>query len=548
MLTRVWNKSERSALRVLAALWTLSVLLFYTWWFNPGHVGTFIGFSVTTAVISWGFAMSAYCLYLVYHMRRVRQDFPTPLTARIAMIVTKAPSEPLSVVQKTLLGALAQNPPHDTWVADEDPTTEAVRWYDTHGIKLSSRKNAPLYHNETWPRRKKCKEGNLAYFYDNFGYEQYDIVVQLDADHVPEVGYLEEIVKPFSNPAIGYVAAPSVCDNNAAESWASRARLQAEAIFHGPIQSGTSTTFTPICIGSHYAIRTQALRAIGGIGPELAEDYSTSLLMQVHGWQGAWAYTAEAHGDGPNTFADLMIQDFQWAKSLMVLLLTVFPKVWHKLSLRNKFFFLFTQLWYTASTLVWLATFLLPIMALITGRAPVNVPFVEFVLYASTPYILMLFQYNFVRARKHMRPRNASFFSWENGLFELARWPWVGLALLSGIWKVLRKNTKPYKVTPKDKQTVSTLPLKIILPYISLSIVSATAILFRQDHGTLYGYAWFSFVNAASYAFLTLCVIVLHMKEAAKKTSGSDHLRAHSLHIAAASSLILFLAADLLYK
>ena len=146
-----------------------------------------------------------------------------------------------------------------------------------------------------------------------------------------------------------------------------------------------------------------------------------------------------------------------------------------------------------------------------------------------------------------MRPHNASFFSWENGLFELARWPWVGLALLSGVYKALNKNTQPYKVTPKDKQAVSTLPLKIILPYMGLSIVSATALLFRQDHGTLYGYAWFSFINAASYALLTLCVIALHIREASKKTTGADYLRAHSLHIAATFSLVLFLAADLLY-
>ena len=33
-----------------------------------------------------------------------------------------------------------------------------------------------------------------------------------------------------------------------------------------------------MCIGSHYAVRTRALREIGGLGPELAEDFSTSFL------------------------------------------------------------------------------------------------------------------------------------------------------------------------------------------------------------------------------------------------------------------------------
>ena len=32
-------------------------------------------------------------------------------------------------------------------------------------------------------------------------------------------------MRPFADPAVGYVAAPSICDANAAESWAARARL-----------------------------------------------------------------------------------------------------------------------------------------------------------------------------------------------------------------------------------------------------------------------------------------------------------------------------------
>jgi hypothetical protein len=372
-----------------------------------------------------------------------------------------------------------------------------------------------------------------------------------ESDTTEEINSIESkliLEKESNNPKIGYVAAPSVCDNNADKSWASRARLQAEAIFHGPIQSGASKKFAPICIGSHYAVRTKALHDIGGIGPELAEDYSTSLLMQVHGWQGAWAHTAEAHGDGPNTFADLMVQDFQWAKSMMILFLTLFPKVWHTLSTRNKIFFTFTQLWYTASTLVWLTAFTLPLLALLTGKAPVHVPFSEFLLYAAPPYLISMLLYNFIRRRKHMRPHNASFFSWENGLFELARWPWVGLALVSAVISVVRRKYKPSRVTPKGQAGAGPLPLITIVPYILLSALSALVYIFRQDNGTLYGYAWFALINSAAYALLTVCVVLLHIKEAARKSEGVNYIEAHGLHIAATSSLLLFVAAGLLYK
>src|SRR5207302_7930091 len=131
------------------------------------------------------------------------------------------------------------------------------------------------YHNPSWPRRAKCKEGNLAFFYEVLdGYGRYDFVVQLDADHVPDHTYLTEMVRPFINPAVGYVAAPSVCDANADVSWAARARLYAEAAWHGSVQAGSNDGYAPQCIGSHYAVRSTALRSIGGLGPELAEDFS----------------------------------------------------------------------------------------------------------------------------------------------------------------------------------------------------------------------------------------------------------------------------------
>ncbi|NBT74301.1 MAG: hypothetical protein EBT14_09015, partial [Betaproteobacteria bacterium] len=130
------------------------------------------------------------------------------------------------------------------------------------GVKVSTRREHPGYHNNTWPRRRRCKEGNLAYFYDHYGYEQYDVVVQLDADHRPEPGYLRAMVHPFADPHVGYVSAPSICDRNEATSWVARGRLYAESVLHGPLQLGLNAGFAPLCIGSHYAVRTAALAGI----------------------------------------------------------------------------------------------------------------------------------------------------------------------------------------------------------------------------------------------------------------------------------------------
>lgn len=154
------------------------------------------------------------------------------------MIVTKTPSEPFEILQQTLRAMLAQDYPHDTWLADEDPSAATLDWCAQNGVMVSSRKGIPAYHQKTWPRRARCKEGNLAYFYENSGYENYDLVSQLDFDHVPQPGYLQEIIRPFADAAVGYVSAPSICAANAAASGAARTWLQTEAAFHGLFQTG----------------------------------------------------------------------------------------------------------------------------------------------------------------------------------------------------------------------------------------------------------------------------------------------------------------------
>jgi cellulose synthase/poly-beta-1,6-N-acetylglucosamine synthase-like glycosyltransferase len=303
------------------ALWFAALVYFWTWWLRPEHHFSAFGTVFATWVLAWVTLIPAYFLMVFACAVRPSGPLRLPTGSRVAMVVTKAPSEPFSVVAETLLAMLAQNVPHDTWLADEDPSFETLQWCRRYGVSVSTRKGRADYHRTTWPRRTRCKEGNLAFFYDHYGYERYDFVVQLDADHVPEPGYLREMLRPFADPGVGYVSAPSICDRNAAESWSARGRLHAEANFHGSLQAGYSGAFAPMCIGSHYAVRTAALKEIGGLGPELAEDHSTTLMMNAYDWRGVHALDAIAHGDGPRTFADLATQEFQWSRSVVMILL-----------------------------------------------------------------------------------------------------------------------------------------------------------------------------------------------------------------------------------
>ena len=123
-----------------------------------------------------------------------------------------------------------------------------------------------------------------------------------------------------------------------------------------------------------------ALKEIGGLGPELAEDHSTTLMMSAHGWRGVHALNAIAHGRGPQTFGDLVTQEFQWSRSLCTILLKYTPLYFGKLPLRLKLQFGFCQLWYPLFSLLMLVMYLLPLAALLLDSNMVAVNYPDFFL------------------------------------------------------------------------------------------------------------------------------------------------------------------------
>ncbi len=497
----------------LVSLWLLALAWFMWWWFLPSHIVSIWGIVVTSVVLFWELVLPGYFFYFVGRMRKANPKLELP-QLRLAMVVTKAPGEPFAVVQKTLLACIVQTPAHDIWLADEEPTEEVYAWCKTNNVRISTRKGLAEYHRLSWPRRTKCKEGNLAYFYDKYGYELYDIVVQLDADHVPDIGYLEAMIRPFINPKVGYVSAPSICDSNGNLSWVARGRLYAEAIMHGPLQAGHTNLFYPLCIGSHYAVRTKALKEIGGLGPELAEDHSTTLTFASRGWQGVHALDAIAHGDGPLTFSDAMIQEFQWSRSLAVLLLTLTPKVFGKLSLRGKIQFLFAQLWYPLFAITMFIGVCLPIVAIILGQSLVNVSYLSYLVYSLPLHILVLLIILLLRLGGWLRPYNAPIISWEAILFQVSRWPWALYGTISAIHLVWSGKNIVFKVTPKGVGEDNTyVSAKFLVPYVLIVGVYLSVLTFLSPVKMVAGYYFFGILGVVSYTIVVFIIPWLHSRE-----------------------------------
>ncbi|WP_229378104.1 glycosyltransferase family 2 protein [Streptomyces sp. VRA16 Mangrove soil] len=510
-------RPDRAALLAVAAGWAVSLVWFWAWWLRPEHRASWAGLLVNSALLLYLTCLPAYFFVTALRLRRVDPALPVP-SLRVAFVVTRAPSEPWPAVCRTLQAMLTQDFPHryDVWLCDEAPTRYVVDWCRAHRVRLSSRQGLGAYHRPVWPRRTRCKEGNLAYFYDHWGYAEYAVVAQLDCDHVPGPGYLAEMVRPFADPAVGYVAAPSVCDANGTWSWSARGRLYREAVWHGAVQLGHSDGLAPMCIGSHYAVRTRALRDIGGLGPELAEDFSTTYLLNSAGWQGAFAIDAEAHGDGPLTFADMVTQEYQWSRSLTTMLLGLLPRHLGRLPMVLRLRFAYALAYYPLLALMIVAGLVLPPVAVVTGLPWMNVDYGAFLLHFWSLPVWLLITLWLLRHRGLLRPRNAPLLSWEVWLFALARWPFVLAGLVGALRQRVRPRQVTFKITPKDAAGPRPLPARLTVPFALLGGALAAVAVAGELTSPSVGYVFLCLVSGATYTVVAFALPLLHVHEAAR--------------------------------
>ncbi|MHA7210451.1 glycosyltransferase family 2 protein [Arthrobacter sp. MDT1-65] len=525
----VLSPGPRAVVAALTLGWCIAFIAFWTWWLQPQHNVGWPGLLLNSALLFYLTYMPSYFLVVVNRLRRIDPALPVP-DLRTAFVVTKAPSEPWPLARKTLLAMLAQKFPHpyDVWLCDENPGPEVKQWCAQHGVRISTRHEVAEYHRTQWPRRTRCKEGNLAYFYDLHGYLAYDVVAQLDCDHVPSPTYLAEMIRPFTDPAVGYVAAPSICDTNAANSWSARGRLYREATFHGPVQLGHSDGLAPSCIGSHYAVRTTALQSIGGIGPELAEDFSTSFLLTSAGWKSTFAHTAEAHGEGPHNLSAMVTQEFQWSRSLVMLLIDTVPQHLRRFAWPLRLRFLFALSYYPLLTLTTAAGLIMMMIAAVTGVPWVNVDYVEFLIRWLTMSLLTLAIAALIRSQGLLRPATAPLISWESWLYAFVRWPFIAWGVFAAVMQKFRPSSLSFLVTPKTTGGLEPLPVRLVLPYAGISAAMAIAALIGETTTAAFGYVFLCILGAVSYGIVTMTLPLLHALESARNAGTAFRTSLHS--------------------
>ena len=514
----VFKVQEKVLFGVICLIWVVTFFQFFNIWFleHPENLSNWIFYFLSFPVL-WLLFLWAYILLMaILQTENLNNNVAV---GRIAMITTKTPGEPIGLLQGTLRSLLSQDygGVYDVWLADEDPKDEMVSWCLKHNVKISTRKGNSNYYNSVYPRKGYAKEGNLAYFYDHYGYKDYDFVMQFDSDHAPDKNYLREIMREFHDESVGYVAAPSLTDANLEASWTVGARCDWESATHGIAQRGSRDIFQPVSFGSHYAIRTVALQSVGGIGPELAEDHTTSLFMQAAGWRGGFAGNATCHGFGAVGIAETMYQEYQWVVSMVRVFLIWMPKVLLKLRFLTALQFLFWQLWYPLISLMTLISLIVPIIIVEFNLKNIEISSQGF----YSTYLLLNFigvvALLYLRSLGHLRPQNAWQFNYKTVLLQIMQIPWIIYGAFVGLISVIfRIVPKKLKVTDKGNQNIRPLALVWLLPHIGISGVCSLVILTKPNLLSINSIGWFIIFNACLYCLVSIFSVILTIYENSK--------------------------------
>jgi hypothetical protein len=260
---------------------------------------------------------------LMFFAARARD--PIPMAAqpglRVAVLTTIVPGkEPIELVMATLraMRRIRHDGILDVWLLDEGDDPEVRRRCQRLGVRHFSRNGRPEWNRPDGPFKARTKHGNHNAWRSSHENE-YDVIAQMDPDHVPYPNFLERTLGYFADPDTAFVVAPQVYAN-LTESFVARGAAELAYLFHGVIQRGGNGHGAPLLIGTNHLYRPAAFRQINGYQDSIIEDHLTAMVIfgavnsaTGNTWRGVYTPDVIAVGEGPATYSDFFSQQKRWA-------------------------------------------------------------------------------------------------------------------------------------------------------------------------------------------------------------------------------------------
>ncbi len=242
-------------------------------------------------------------------------------------------NEDAKLLEVTLLACQNIRYPRDRiniYLLDDGGTLQKRQDADPAKAEAAQRRHIELknlcqrlgVHYLTRERNEHAKAGNLnAALKKTSG----ELVLFLDADHVPTVDILENLAGPFlRNSRLFLVQSPHFFLNPdpVEKNIETGDRFPGEyEMFYTHGQRGLDFWNASFFCGSAALFRRRYLEEVGGIaGDTITEDAETALTLHARGYDSAYIHRPMVAGLQPETFASFIIQRVRWCQGMLQML------------------------------------------------------------------------------------------------------------------------------------------------------------------------------------------------------------------------------------
>ena len=208
--------------------------------------------------------------------------------------------EPVEVVMATLAGCRALTYPHTTYLLDDGRRPEMEEIAELAGARYLTR-----------PDNSHAKAGNINAALPR---TEGDLVLFLDADHVPMPDALDALVGYFDDERMAVVQTPHDFFNHDSVQHYVVGRHE-QSLFYRVICPGKDRHGAAYWCGSAALISRHALLEVGGVATEtIAEDFHTTIRLLRHGWRSRYHDEVLVQGLAPHDLDGYLLQRDRWAR------------------------------------------------------------------------------------------------------------------------------------------------------------------------------------------------------------------------------------------
>jgi cellulose synthase (UDP-forming) len=283
-------------LALCALVWGAVYLTWRIGWTGAGaNPVTFTMLLVTELYGIWALGTLTW-----FSWRRVPVTRPPIVSDPTVDVYVCTYDEPDEVVLATLAGCRALRYPHTTYLLDDGRRERMRELAELTGAVYMTR-----------PDNAHAKAGNInAALPRTHG----DLVLMLDADHVPMPDALDALVGYFEDPSVGLVQSPHDFSNQDSVQHYAVGRHE-QSLFYHVICPGKDRHGAAFWCGSAAVIRREALLGIGGVATEtIAEDFHTTIRMQRDGWTSRYHDEVLVQGLAPHDLDGYLLQRDRWSR------------------------------------------------------------------------------------------------------------------------------------------------------------------------------------------------------------------------------------------